>query len=131
MNGNKSISRLLALNFLSLILALARNSSAAYFLTWFPDPMLRWGLAGVSAASTFISGLVGRFRFQLRRSKSQSAAAQLQAEIWKFRTRVSDYVVVGASGDDDGRPSEVGQIFTRERKQERDWLGFEIYAVRM
>ena len=81
MNGNKSISRLLALNFLSLILALARNSSAAYFLTWLPDPMLRWGLAGVSAASTFISGLVGRFRFQLRWSKSQSAAAQLQAEI--------------------------------------------------
>eukprot|EP00913_Durusdinium_trenchii_P029848 g27970.t1 len=137
---------LLGLNFLSLLLALARNSSAPYFLilgcksdppvlfqhgaranlrfitkeTWLPQPLLRWGLPGVSAASTFISGLVGRFRFMLRWSKAQSAAAQLQAEIWKFRTRVSDYVVVGSSKEDEegNRTNESGQVFTRERKQE-------------
>lgn len=28
-----------------------------------PAGLLRWGLPGVSAASTFISGLIGRFRF--------------------------------------------------------------------
>ena len=111
---------LLGLNFFSLLLALARNSTAPAFLTWMPAGLLRWGLPGVSAASTFISGLIGRFRFMLRWSKARSAAAQLEAEIWKFRTRVSDYVVVGSREDEEGtnRSSELGQAFTRERKQD-------------
>ena len=38
--------------------------------TGMPAPLLRWGLPGVSAASTFISGLVGRFRFMRLRWES-------------------------------------------------------------
>ncbi|CAL1138060.1 unnamed protein product [Cladocopium goreaui] len=112
---------LVILNFVSLIVALVRNSDAPYFQSLkLPSDLLRWSLPGMSAASTFISGLVGRFRFMLRWSKARSAAAQLEAEIWKFRTRVCDYAVVGAREDEEGsaRPEEGGQNYTRERKQD-------------
>eukprot|EP00435_Cladocopium_sp_Y103_P014243 s2874_g3.t1 len=112
---------LVILNFTSLIVALVRNSDAPYFQSLkLPSELLRWSLPGMSAASTFISGLVGRFRFMLRWSKARSAAAQLEAEIWKFRTRVCDYAVVGAREDEEGgaRPEEGGQNYTRERKQD-------------
>mmetsp|Transcript_61571 Transcript_61571/g.124990 ORF Transcript_61571/g.124990 Transcript_61571/m.124990 type:complete len:1174 (+) Transcript_61571:29-3550(+) len=124
---------LLALNFFSLLLALARNSAGPQFLTGMPAPLLRWGLPGVSAASTFISGLVGRFRFMLRWSKARSAAAQLEAEIWKFRTRVCEYAVVGTRDEEDGSipAGELGQAITRERKQDvtRSWFRANVNSI--
>ncbi|CAE7711030.1 unnamed protein product, partial [Symbiodinium microadriaticum] len=120
------IYMLVVLNLLSLLLALVRSGgAAATYAAWLPEGLQRWGLPAVSALSTFISGLVARFRFTLRWSKAQSAAAHLEAEIWKFRTRVSDYTVVGSSGsgadaEEEGIRSkaEIGQVFTRERKQD-------------
>eukprot|EP00439_Symbiodinium_sp_Y106_P041616 s156_g5.t1 len=124
------------LNLLSLLLALAEKGSGAMsYMPWLPESILDWGLPAVSAVSTFISGLIARFRFTLRWSKAQSAASHLEAEIWKFRTRVSDYTVVGGSStsdvneatrfavhsdletDDAGRKGEE-HAFTRERKQD-------------
>jgi len=120
------IYMLVVLNLLSLLLALVRSGgAAASYAAWLPEGLRRWGLPAVSALSTFISGLVARFRFTLRWSKALSAASHLQAEIWKFRTRVSDYTVVGGSGvaeteDAEGgrAKSDLGQVFTRERKQD-------------
>eukprot|EP00438_Fugacium_kawagutii_P029613 Skav202656 [mRNA] locus=scaffold1791:33520:44717:+ [translate_table: standard] len=64
---------LLSLNFGSLLLTLARNS-----------PSLS------DAPIVLILGLQQSWQShrRLRWSKARSAAAQLQAEIWKFRTRV-------------------------------------------
>ena len=84
---------LLVLNLLSLLLALVRGDATPFI--WLPDGVQQWSLPAVSALTTFITGLVARFRFTLRWSKAMSAAVHLQAEIWKFRMRVDDYMVVG------------------------------------